>query len=177
VKRIGVWVLSVVLVAAHLFFRSTLHAGEWMTVQPQGKSYEINFPQDPKKIQQFLSLTENQWLLYDVYSAPYESDSVVLLLTTEVPLVLFEGKEQETLQNVLKTLVDRDPSNRMVFLDSIQIGDTLGRDFLVQNETHSFRGILFMAGIELFMIAMEGPNESLDEKAFMQFVTSFQFTN
>lgn len=177
-KKVGIWVLAVSLFIAHLFCRSVAHAdtgSTWKQIYTKSGECLISFPVPPQMLQQVLNLAEGKKLLYDVYLAPFENKGVCLLLIATYPAPLSQGQEMAGVEGLLKGIIAHHPDNRLVFAELIDIGGYPAMNFLVQSGTNYFRGQALMVGSKLFLLAMEGQNESREENVFLRFVKSFQF--
>jgi hypothetical protein len=178
-KRVGIWILALSLFMAHLLFRGVAHADEggaspWKTIYAKGGECTIAFPSAPQLVEQALNLPEGQTLFYDVYLAPFENKGVFLFLVASYPATLSPGQENMGVEGLLKGIVGHRPDNKLIFANAIQIQGYTGTTFLVQSETHYFRGQALMVGNKLFLIAMEGKKEFAVEPLFLQFAKSFR---
>lgn len=179
-KKLGIWALAISLFIAHLFFRSVAHADTgsgtgWKQIYTKSGECLISFPAPPQLLQQVLNLAEGKKLLYDVYLAPFENKGVCLLLVATYPAPLSKGHEMAGVEGLVKGIVSHHPDNKLVFAELIDIGGHPAVNFLVQSGTNYFRGQALMVGSKLYLIAMEGLNESREENVFLRFVKSFQF--
>lgn len=177
-KKIGIWAFVVALFMAHIFFRSVAHADEgavWKQIYTKSGECRIDFPVVPQLMQQSLKLSESGHRLnYDVYLAPFENKGVFLLLIATYPLPLTEGHEIAGLDGLLKGIIGHHPDNQLMFAKQTELHGHPSLDFLVQNGTSYFRGHALMVGNKLFLIAMEGKKETLDEAVFSRYIRSFQ---
>ncbi|HSX13175.1 MAG TPA: hypothetical protein VLE96_01985 [Chlamydiales bacterium] len=177
-KRVGIWIFAFTLFMAHLFLRPA-HADTGTTWKPiYAKSGEcvISFPTPPQMLSQTLDLQEGQKLVYDVYLSPFESKGVFLLLVATYPAELLKGHEIAGVEGLLQGILNHNADNALVFANQIEINGNPAMTFLVQNGQSYFRGQALMVGNKLFLLAMEGKKEFLEEKVFLQFVKSFQLT-
>ncbi len=176
-KKVGIWFLAFALFAAHVFFRSVAHADEgptWKPIFAKNGECQIEFPSQPQMIQQSLPIADGAYRLnYDIYVAPHGEKGVFLLLIATYPMPLSQGHEVAGLEGLLKGIVDHHPENQLVFADLIKLMGYPALNFLVQNGTSYFRGQALMVGNKLFLIAMEGQKNALDEKTFSRFLKSF----
>jgi hypothetical protein len=181
-KKVGIWVLAFALFAAHVFFRTVAHAetgsdSTWKKMNAKNNECCISFPSAPQMIQQSLPLADGtQKLNYDVYIAPFEDRGVFLLLIATYPSPLPGGHEMAGLEGLLNGIVGHHPDNQLVFADLTKLGGHPAVNFLVQNGRSYFRGQALMVGNKLYLIAMEGIRDELDEKTFTKFLKSFQLT-
>jgi hypothetical protein len=126
-------------------------------------------------VQQSLKMTEDGLRLnYDVYLAPFEDKGVCLLLIAQYPLPIAPGHEMAGLEGLLNGIIGHNAENQLVFAKVIDLKGIPAVDFLVQSGTNYFRGLAFMSGNKLYLIAMEGKKGTLDEKTFGRFSSSFQ---
>lgn len=178
VKRIGIWFLAFALFAMHVLFRSVAHADEpapWNTVYAKNGECQIAFPSNPQMIQQSLPIADGAYRLnYDIYVAPNEDKGVFLLLIATYPMPLSGGHEVAGLEGLLRGIVDHHPDNQLVFANLVKQMGYPAVNFLVQNGSSYFRGQALMVGNKLFLIAMEGQQDALDEQIFTRFLKSFQ---
>ena len=177
-KKVGIWILALTLFMAHLFFRSAAHADtgapSWKQICAKGGHCLISFPTSPQMLQQSLNLPEGQKLLYEIYLAPFETKGVFLLLVATYPSPLSEGFEIAGIEGLLKGIVGHHPSNSLTFSEWTEVDGHPSMNFLVQSEFSYFRGQALMVGNRLFLIAMEGKKEFLEENVFLHFVKSFR---
>lgn len=177
-KKIGIWFLAFFLFATHIFIRSVAHADEgshWDLMVSRTGDCRIHFPSRPQMVQQSLKMNEEGLRLnYDVYLAPFEDKGVCLLLIAQYPLPIAQGHEMAGLEGLLNGIVSHNKDNKLAFAKMIDLKGIPAVDFLVQSGTNYFRGIAFMTGNKLYLIAMEGKKGSLDEKVFLKFTGSFQ---
>ncbi|MBS0626224.1 MAG: hypothetical protein JSS32_09260 [Verrucomicrobia bacterium] len=177
-KKIGIWFLAFFLFATHIFIRTVAHADEgtaWNLMVSRTGDCRINFPSRPQMVQQSLKMTEEGLRLnYDVYLAPFEDKGVCLLLIAQYPLPIAPGNELAGLEGLLNGIIGHNADNKLSFAKVIDLKGIPAVDFLVQNGTNYFRGLAFMSGNKLYLIAMEGKKGSLDEKVFGRFSNSFQ---
>ena len=176
-KKVGIRILSFTLFMAHLFFRSVAHADvgpAWKQIYAKGGDCLISFPTPPQMLQQALNLPDGQKLLYYIYLAPVESKGVFLLLVATYPSPLSEGHEIAGVEGLLKGIVGHHPNNSLLFSELIEIDGHQAMNFLVQSDLSYFRGQALMVGNKLFLIAMEGKKEFLEENVFSRFVKSFR---
>lgn len=176
-KKVGIWILAASLFMAHFFFRSAIHADTgpaWKQIYAKGGDCFISFPSPPQMLSQALDLPEGQKLIYDVYLAPFETKGVFLLLVATYPSELLKGHEIAGVEGLLQGIINHHPENALVFSEMTEINGHSAMTFLVQNGQSYFRGQALMVGNKLFLIAMEGKKEFLEENTFLQFVKSFQ---
>lgn len=176
-KKVGIWILAASLFMAHFFFRSSVHADTgpaWKQVYAKGGDCFISFPTPPQILSQALDLPEGQKLLYDVYLSPFETKGVFLLLVATYPTELLKGHEIAGIEGLLQGIINHHPENALVFSNFVQINGNPAMNFLVQNGQSYFRGQAVMVGNKLYLLAMEGKKEFLEESTFIQFVKSFQ---
>lgn len=181
VKKIGIWLLAIGLIAAHILFRSTAHAAvapdPWKEFYTQDGKCSIAFPAQPTLVQQSLRVADGQLLTYDIYLAPFEERGVFMLLVATYPQDLSGGHEVAGLQGLLKGIVGHNIENKLIFANLVQYAGHPAMNFLVQSLSNYFRGHAVMSGNKLYLIAMEGRKTELDEKTFNRFLESFHLTN
>jgi hypothetical protein len=175
-KKLGVWLLAIVLFATHVLIRSVADAGEgdaWKQIYPKTGDCRISFPDMPKLVQQALTVTEEgDKLTYDVYLAPLNEKALCLLLVAVYPFPLKSGHELAGIEGLLNGIVGHHPENKLIFAKVIeQNGGLPAVDFLVQSPLSYFRGTAIMKGNKLYLIAIEG--KELNENAFIKFFKSF----
>ncbi len=176
-KKVGIWILALTLFMAHLFFRSSAHAdtiGGWKQILAKTGDCSISFPSQPQMLQQALKLSDDKKLLYDIYVAPFENKGVFLLLVATYPMALSEGQEIAGVEGLLEGIVGYHAGNKLIFSEIIDVNGLPAMNFLVQSETSYFRGQALMIGNKLFLMAMEGKKEFLEENLFIRFVQSFR---
>jgi hypothetical protein len=176
-KKAGVWFLALFLVAAHLFMR-TAHADEgssWNMMISRTGDCRIHFPSRPQMVQQSLQVSDDGLRLhYDVYLSPFEDKGVCLLLIAQYPLPIVPGNELVGLEGLLNGIVGHNAENKLTFANVVDLQGVPGVDFLVQGGANYFRGLAFMVENKLYLIAMEGKKEYLNETIFTRFSKSFQ---
>ena len=119
IKKIGLWILTIALIAAHIFFRSQAHAEPtgWKEIYARTGDCRIAFPALPQMIEQKLKLNqEGMQLAYDVYLAPYSEHSICVLLVAQYPKAIPPGSEMLGLEGLLKGIINQHPDNRLVFV-------------------------------------------------------------
>lgn len=177
-RKIGIWLLAIGLLTAHILFRSSVHAdegGAWKQFYAKSGECAIGFPTEPTLVQQSLKLSEgNDRLNYDVYLAPFEDKGVFLLLIATYPRPLAGGHEVAGLEGLLRGIVGHHSDNQLVFANLLQYAQHPALNFLVQSSSSYFRGQALMVGNKLYLIAMEGRRPALDEETFVKFLQSFQ---
>ena len=177
-KKIGIWLLAIFLFCTHIFIRTVAHADEgspWNLMVSRTGDCKIHFPSRPQMVQQSLKVNEEGLSLnYDVYLAPFEDKAVCLLLIAQYPLPVTPGNELAGLEGLLNGIIGHNAENKLMFAKVIEAKGVPAVDFLVQSGTNYFRGLAFMVGDKLYLIAMEGKKGSLDEKIFSRFTGSFQ---
>lgn len=177
-KKIGIWLLAIGLLMAHILFRSSAHADEgsaWKQFYAKGGECAIAFPTQPTLVQQSLKLSEGQDRLnYDVYLAPFEDKGVFMLLIATYPRPLAGGHEVAGLEGLLRGIVSHHPDNQLIFANLLQYAEHPALNFLVQSTSSYFRGQALMIGNKLYLIAMEGRKTSMDEQTFVKFLESFK---
>jgi hypothetical protein len=179
-KKVGIWCLAIFLFVSHVLLRAA-YAGEvpvdaapWKEMRTQSGDCRISFPSVPKMIQQSLNVSDKgHKLLYDVYLAPLKGQSLCLLLVATYPFPLKEGHEIAGLEGLLRGIVGNNVGNKLVFANVIEHKGHPVVDFLVQSPTSFFRGHALMVDNKLYLIAIEGKQGELDEKAFNKFAESF----
>lgn len=180
VKKLGIWFLAFSLLATHIFLQSVAHADEgssWNLMISRTGDCRIHFPARPQMVQQSFQVSEDGTRLhYDVYLAPFEDKGVCLLLIAQYPLPVVPGNELAGLEGLLNGIIGHSPDNMLSFAKVIDVGGVPGVDFLVHSKSNYFRGIAFMIESKLYLIAMEGKKEFLNEKVFGKFSNSFQLT-
>ncbi|MBF8263895.1 MAG: hypothetical protein HW387_1560 [Parachlamydiales bacterium] len=177
VKKIGLWILVMALIAAHLFFRSQAHAdmGGWKEIYTRTGDCRISFPALPQMIEQKLKLNnEGLHLSYDVYLAPYREHAVCLLLVAQYPKDLPTGAEATGLEGLVNGILNQHPENKLVFADMMKLHGFPAINFLVQSGKNCFRAQAVMIGNRLYMIAMEGTRQDFEEATFQRFLKSFK---
>lgn len=177
-KKVGIWIFAFTLFMAHLFLRtaSAETGQEWKQVYAKSGECMISFPTQPQMLSQTLDLQEGQKLVYDVYLSPFESKGVFLLLVATYPAELLKGHEIAGVEGLLQGILNHNVDNSLVFSKMIEIGGNPAMSFLVENGQSYFRGQALMVGNKLFLLAMEGKKEFLEENVFLQFVKTFQIT-
>lgn len=179
-KTIGLWILTIVLIAAHIFFRSQAQADSpatvvWQEISARSGDCQISFPTSPQVVEQQLQLgQEGLQLAYDVYLAPYQERAICLLLVATYPKSLTEHSEAEGLDGLLRGIVGQHPDNKLLFAERIRQQGFPALSFMVQSRESFFRGLAVMVGNKLYMVAMEGIGRDFDEGAFQKFLGSFR---
>lgn len=181
IKKIGIWLLAFSLFAFHLFFRAVAHAetpgDAWKKIFTKSGECQIAFPTQPQMIQQTLPLADGvNRLSYDVYLAPHEEKGVFLLLIATYPMPLSGGHEVAGLEGLLSGIVNHNPENELVYADLVELLGHPAMSFLVKGGNSYFRGQALMVGNKLYLIAMEGIKDQMDEKVFTQFCKSFKLS-
>lgn len=179
VKKIGIWLLAIGLLVAHILFRSSAHADTvdpWKEFFSHDGGCSISFPVQPTLVQQSLRVADGQKLYYDIYLAPFEDKGVFMLLIATYPQTLSGGHEVAGLEGLLKGIVGHNVENKLVFANLVDYAGHPAMNFLVQSVSNYFRGHALMSGNKLFLIAMEGRKAELDEHTFKQFLESFKLS-
>jgi len=178
VKKIGIWLLAIGLLLAHILFRSSAHADQlgatWNQFFTKDGTCSISFPSEPTLVQQSLRVADGQRLNYDIYMAPFEDKGVFMLLVATYPRPLSGGHEVAGLEGLIKGIVTHNAENRLVFAHLIEYAGHPAMNFLVQSFSNYFRGRALMSGNKLYLIAMEGRKADLDEITFSRFLESFR---
>jgi hypothetical protein len=131
----------------------------------------------PKLVQQALTVSEEgDRLTYDVYLAPLNEKALCLLLVANYPFALKNGHELAGIEGLLNGIVGHHPDNKLIFGNVIDQQGHAAIDFLVQSPSSYFRGRALMKGRKLYLIAIEGKQDELDEAAFRKFSQSFALT-
>ncbi len=178
-KKAGIWIFILTLFMVHVFFRSNMHADEgavWRETQAKDGECCIAFPTTPQLMSQAIDLPEGEQLVYDVYLSPFDTKGVFLLLVATYPFSLNQAHEVAGVEGLLKGIIGHHPDNVLVFSELTEVGGQMAMNFLVQNGVNYFRGQAFMKGNKLFLIAMEGKKEFLEERTFLRFASSFRLT-
>lgn len=177
-KKIGVWVLALSLLMAHIFFRSLAHADEaapWKLFYPTQGTCAISFPTPPSFTHQSLKVSEEGHKLdYDIFLAPFEDKGIFMLLVATYPLPLSGGHEVAGLEGLLKGILAHHPDNQLIYAELVQFGGRPALNFLIQSTSNYFRGHALMVGNKLYLIAMEGGVSDLNENTFAYFLKSFK---
>lgn len=176
-KKVCLWLLTIALFAAHLYFRSQVHADEieWQEIFVRSGECRIAFPSLPQMIEQKLKLDhEGAYLTYDVYLAPYRDQSVCLLLVAQYPNEVPAGSEVAGLEGLLRGILHQHPENRVVFADMGKHQGYPAMNFMVQSGKNFFRGRAIMIGNQLYLIAMEGAKQHFQEAMFQKFLKTFR---
>lgn len=180
VKKLGIWLLAIGLLVAHILFRSTAHAATpqdaWQQFYSKDGGCSIAFPSAPTLVQQSLKVADGKTLQYDIYLAPYEEKGVFMLLVATYPQALSGGHEVAGLEGLLKGIVGHSPDNKLIYANLLEHAGKPSLNFLVQSLSNYFRGHALMSGNKLFLIAMEGRKTDLDEKMFSRFMQSFSLS-
>ena len=179
IKTIGLWILTIALIAAHIFFRSQAHAEPtgWKEIYARTGDCRIAFPVLPQMIEQKLKLNqEGMQLAYDVYLAPYSEHSICVLLIAQYPKAIPPGSEMVGLEGLLKGIINQHPDNRLVFSEMVQMQGFPALNFMVESGKNFFRAQAVMVGNKLYMIAMEGVKQRFEEVIFQRFLKSFHLT-
>jgi hypothetical protein len=177
IKTISLWILTIALIVAHIFFRSQAHAEQtgWKEIYTRSGECRITFPSLPQMIEQKLKLgLEGGHLSYDVYLAPYHEHSICVLLVAQYPKPVSPGSEMLGLEALLKGIISQHPENRLMFAEMVQMRGFPALNFMVESGKNFFRGQAVMVGNKLYMIAMEGVKQRFEESVFQQFLQSFQ---
>jgi hypothetical protein len=177
VKKAGIWFLALFLLVAHVLLRSSLHAEElstWQQIKTKAGDCSISFPVLPKFMHQSMVVSKQGHKLdYDIYLAPLNDKALCLLLVATYPFQLKEGHELAGIEGLLNGIVGQSPDNKLIFANLIEIEKHKAVDFLVQSPKSYFRGAALMIGNKLYLIAIEGLSNELNEEAFARFTQSF----
>lgn len=176
-KTLGIWFLAFFLFATHVFIRSASAAepsAVWKQMTTRAKECQIAFPSQPQVIQRALKVSEQGHMLtYDIYLAPLTRDALCLLLVATYPTQMTQGNAVAGLEGLLNGILGHNPESKMSFANVVQIKGHQAVDFLIQSPTSYFRGQALMVGNKLFLMALEGRADQLDEKSFSKFAGSF----
>ena len=140
VKKLGIWLLAIGLMVAHIIFRSTAHAeapdDAWKQFYTQDGRCSISFPGQPTLVQQSLNVADGQRLNYDIYLAPFEDKGVFMLLVATYPHSLSGGHEVAGLQGPLKGIVGHNIANNLVFANLVDHSGRPAMNLLVQGHDY-----------------------------------------
>lgn len=176
IKKLGIWFLAFSLFAAHILIRSVAHAAP--VPATSAHNCDITFPSSPQHVQQSIKLNEEgHQLIYDLYIAPLNNDTLCLLLIATYPNSLTPGSEPAALQALLQGLLNHNPENQLRFAKPSQHKAHPALDFLIQSSNSYFRAFSVMVGNKLYLIAMEGHDTVFNEAQFAKFIESFQLGN
>jgi hypothetical protein len=129
-------------------------------------------------VQQSMKVSDaGHQLLYDIYLSPFQDRGVFLLLIATYPGSVNQGNENVGLEGLVQGIVNHQADNQLVFSDFAEFMGRPAINFLVQSGSNYFRGHAIMVGNKLYLIAMEGKKDSLDEKTFERFMKSFKLLN
>ena len=181
-KKTSLWLLTLLLLGAHIFFRSQAAHAEppvvWKEILPRSGNCKISFPSLPQLIQQSFKVDEvGTRLNYDVYLASYQNRGVCILLIAQYPTAIPVGQELLGLQGLVRGIVSQNVENKLLFSDSVENQLFPALNFLVNSGKNYFRAQAIMVGSRLYMIGMEGGKQYFDEAVFQQFLNSFQLIN
>lgn len=180
IKKLGICFLVLSLLALHFLTQGSVHANEgsaWNLMVSRTGDCRINFPSQPQMVQQSFQISDDGLRLhYDVYIAPFEDKGVCLLLIAQYPMPITKGHELSGLEGLLNGIIGHSEDNKLTFAKVIELQGTPGIDFLVHSKSNYFRGLAFMMGNKLYLIAMEGKKEFLNEKIFDRFSKSFKLS-
>jgi hypothetical protein len=179
-RKLGICFLVLSLLAIHFFTQNRAYANEgstWNLMISRTGDCRIHFPSHPQMVQQSFQLSDDGLRLhYDVYIAPFEDKGVCLLLIAQYPLPITKGNEMAGLEGLLNGIIGHSSDNKLAFAKVIELQGTPGVDFLVNSKSNYFRGLAFMIENKLYLIAMEGKKEYLNEQIFNRFSNSFQLS-
>lgn len=176
-KTIGMWALGLSLCfgAGAFAKESEPAASSWQEMTAKNKECLISFPSVPQLIQQVIPVADGSAkLYYDLYVAPFEEKGVFLLLVATYPAPLTGGHEIAGLEGLLKGIVGHHPDNKLMYAELVQFFGMPAVNFLVQSGESYFRGQAVMVGNKLYLIAMEGAKEGMNEAVFARFLQSFK---
>lgn len=180
-KKAGIWTLIVSLLALHFLTQNKAYgeeASSWDYITSQTGGCRIDFPVRPQMMQQSFQISDDGLRLhYDVYIAPFENKGVCLLLIAHYPMPILPGNELAGLEGLLNGIIGHSPDNKLTFAKLIDLKGVSAIDFLIHNKANYFRGLTFMINSKLYLIAMEGKKEFLNELIFLRFSKSFQLQN
>ncbi|MDE3045504.1 MAG: hypothetical protein KGJ02_02515 [Verrucomicrobiota bacterium] len=175
-KKFGIWCLAIGLFAAHILIRSVAHADAPMP--SSAHNCRIMFPSSPQHVQQSIRLSaEGHTLVYDLYLAPLNNNTLCLLLVATYPSPLTPGNETAALEALLQGLLNHNPENTLAFANATSHKSHPALDFLIQSSNSYFRAFSVMVGNKLYLIAMEGHEVAPNEAQFSQFVKTFGLGN
>ena len=176
IKKLGIWFLAFSLFAAHLLIRSIAYAD--VPAPTAAHNCRISFPSAPQHVQQAIKLNEEgHQLVYDLYLAPLNNDTLCLLLVATYPSALTPGSEPAALQALFQGLLNHNPENQLRFAKPSNHQTYPALDFLIQSTNSYFRAFSVMVGNKLYLIAMEGHDVPLNEAQFAKFIESFGLGN
>ena len=176
-KKAGIWIFILTLFMVHVFFRSNAYASEgmqWRETETKKGECCIEFPTAPQLMSQAIDLPEGKQLVYDVYLSPHDTKGVFLLLVATYPVSLNKAHESAGVEGLLKGIIGHHPDNELIYSEFTEVDGQIAMNFLVQNGVNYFRGQAFMKENKLFLIAMEGKKEFLQEGIFSRFASSFR---
>jgi hypothetical protein len=178
-KKLGLWVLMLLLLGVHILCRSqAAHAAApviWQEMVPRSGNCKISFPGIPQLVQQSFQVDEmGTRLNYDVYLAPYHTQGVCILLIAQYPARIPAGKELMGLQGLVKGILNQNSENKLMFSDLLVNQTFPAVNFLINSTNNYFRAQAVLVGDVLYMIAMEGGKKNFDESIFNKFLGSFR---
>ncbi|MDE3055939.1 MAG: hypothetical protein KGI80_04520 [Verrucomicrobiota bacterium] len=160
---------------------SPLYGSDRMTLKSfasQKGECEIGFPEAPNFMEQSLQLPEDRGTLrYEVYLSPFENKGVFMLLIATYPASLDQENSVAGLEGLVRGIVHHHPDNRLVFAKMMEFSKHPSLTFLVQSPNNYFRGQAVMVDNKLYLIAMEGKKDTLDEKVFTRFIQTFRLVD
>lgn len=175
-KKIGLWILTFLLFAAHVFFRSQAQAAEWKMVDLS--DCRISFPTAPQSLEKKLKLKNSNFELeYTIFLSPYLSQSVCVLLKARYPGEVSQDKENESMFALLNGILNRFNDSVLVFSNPNQIQGFSGVQFMIKTSSGYFRAQAIMVYNRLYLIAIEGNQTDYSEKAFEDFLHTFILKN
>jgi len=147
---------------------------QWTEIYPRDEKCSISFPGKPSFMRQSIKVAEGKDLNYDVYLMPFDNKGVFMFLIATYPVAISDQHQTAGLEGLLRGLVGRHPDNQLIFASLSEHVGHPSMNFLIHSVSNYLRGHAIMAGNKLFLIAMEGKKDGIDEKVFDRFVKSFQ---
>jgi hypothetical protein len=135
---------------------------------------EILFPNKPHHLKQVVPIKEtNEYLNYDVYLSLNDSDTICMMVIANFPSKISPGDEKLSLEGFLNGVINHKNDKKVIYANFSNFYDLSALDFLLENQTRSFKGKVFIKEDKLYLIAIEYNNNLNLDQTFKKYIDSF----
>ena len=150
----------------------------WQPFFAETGSCHIEFPAAPQHMgEKLVGQDGAEALRYDAYMAPGKDELVYLLLVAHYPFAMSSDEALHSLESFLNGLIANHPSSQLVSADLRLVDGREVLDFFLRNGSLCFKGRVFMVESTLYLLAVEGEIQTLDEAELTHFLGSFKLAH
>jgi hypothetical protein len=147
----------------------------WHEFYAQTGSCHVQFPVQPQHMgEKLIGKDGSESLRYDAYIAPGKNQAVYLLLVAKYPFAVSGDEALHSLESFLNGLLTNHPTSQLVSADLKLVKGREVLDFFLRNGALCFKGRVFMVDSMLYLLAVEGDIQTLDEAELALFLDSFK---